>query len=517
VKRIAVVGSALALFLTSLALAAPTPPHEHPVELWPHLDMEPPDPDIPTGVTSARYRARHQGDLGGPVVAYRPHARPKPATGVIRSYRTGFEAGEPSLGLDDKGTIFYQGIQPVVIRSTDGGTKWKDVSPMLGNRRRHPTTLDPYLWLDPATGRVFTFDFYFGCSELSWTDDGGTTWSTSVLQCGEQDHQTLFGGPPAISPTLTYPNVVYACSTQGGATIYSVAAQCSKSLDGGLTWVFTGAPAYVTDVQDENDLGVAGVCHGAVGHGFVGPDGTVYLPKGLCGQPWLAISHDEGATWTRVQISELGMPQTTIGVYEHEAAVAADKKGNVYYFWIANDRMPYLAVSNDGGETWSRPNMVAPRGLRETSLPTMEIGADGRVAMTYMGSTNSPGEPFPESNDCKPDPVYCFTELFFLGPEDPKRYADVTWNGYMTVTTDPLAKDPVFTSATVNDPKDPLVRGTCGPIRCKAVYDFLDIVVDKHGTAWAAFVDICITACAEGGTANQGNEGVVGKLVVGPR
>ena len=475
--------------------------------------MEPGVPDIPQGVTRPRWSVSRRADSGGPGVAYRDgRILPDGPRPVGRMFRTGFQAGEPSLGVDSKGRLFFQTLAPEVIRSVDGGRKWVDVSPKVGDRHRHPETLDPYLWLDPATGRVFTFDFFFGCSELSWSDDAGESWTTSILQCGEQDHQTLFGGPPVTSPTVGYKNIVYACSTQAGATIYSVAAQCSKSLDGGLSWAFTGSPAFVTENDPENDLGVPGYCHGAIGHGYVGPDGTVYIPKGLCGQPWLAISHDEGATWDRVQVSDKGMSLSPTGVYEHEAAVAADGAGNVYYFWIARDRHPYLATSRDGGKSWSKPAMGGPPDLREAALPTMDIGAKGNVAMTYMGSTNSPGPPFLESDDCKPDPASCFRALFFLNPPDPASYEGVTWNGYTTVTKNALDAHPTFASATVNNPKDPLVRGTCGPIRCKTVYDFLDVVVDKAGTVWSAFVDICLNQCAAGGNQNAGNEGIVQKL-----
>jgi hypothetical protein len=330
------------------------------------------------------------------------------------------------------------------------------------------------------------------------------------------DHQNLFAGPPVMSPTTGYPNIVYTCSTQAGATIYSVAAMCLKSLDGGLSWAPTGEPAFVTDMQEENDLGVQGYCHGAIGHGYVGSDGTVYIPKGLCGQPWLAISHDEGATWERVQVSNLGMPQTEIGVYEHEASVAADAKGNVYYFWMGHDRLPYLAESRDEGKTWGKPMMVGVPGLKEAALPHLDAGGVGKVAIVYYGSTNSPGPPFPEADDCKPDIVGCFSKLFFLNPPDPKSYRDVTWNGYMTVTANALDKRPVFYTASVNDPSDPMVRGTCGPIRCKSVYDFIDVAIDRHGVPWAAYVDNCILACAKKGPNNQGDEGVLATIKGAP-
>lgn len=485
------------------------------------LDMERGAAPAAPGVTPTQERVSSRKDSGGRAVAHLAGGNPvaAPLRPVTRMHRTGFQAGEPTLGVTKDGSIFYQALDgpPTVIRSTDGGRKWQDVSPMIGGRKRHPTTLDPFLYVDPVTDRVFTYDFMFGCSEISFSDDRGESWTTTALNCGEQDHQNLFAGPPVMSPTAGYPNIVYTCSTQAGATIYSFSTMCLKSLDGGFSWVPTGTPPFNTQQEEENDLGVSGYCHGAVGHGFVGADGTVYVPKGLCGQPWLAISRDEGATWKRVQVADNGVPQTTIGVYEHEASVAADKQGNVYYHWMGNDRLPYLAVSRDGGGTWSKPMMVGPPGLVEASLPHLTVGKVGAVAIVYYGSTNSPGEPFPESNDCKPDPVYCFQQLFFLGPQDPKSYEDTTWNGYMTVTDDALSKRPTFYTGAINDPSDPFVRGTCGPIRCKAVYDFIDVVIDKNGRPWGAYVDICIAACADKGPRNQGNEGLVGTLRKGPQ
>ena len=490
-----------------------------------HLDMEEAPPEFDPGVTSARHERPVRAESGPVAVAHRAGGIELPGAGkgTPRLFRTGVGAGEPTLGVAKNGTIYFQALAggPQVLATDDGGKKWSDVSPKLGSMDRHPQTLDPFLYLDPTTDRVYTFDFFFGCSLLSFTDDGGETWTTSLGGCGLQDHQNLFTAPPVVSPTTVYPgalypNVVYACSTQAGATIYSVATQCEKSLDGGVSFVPTGSPPYVTDRQPENDLGIDGYCHGAIGHGYGGPDGTIYIPKGLCGQPWLAISRDEGATWTRVQVADNGMPLGTTGVYEHEASVAADDKGNVYYFWIARNRLPYLAVSRDGGETWGKPLMAGPPGLKEAALPSLALGASGKVAVVYMGSTNSPGKPFPESDDCKPDPVYCFRQLFFLNPPDPESYENVTWNAYMTVTADALARRPRFHSVSVNDPADPMVRGTCGPIRCKAVYDFLDIVIDRRGQPWASLVDACVNVCATEGPNNSGNEGVLGTIVGGP-
>ena len=155
----------------------------------------------------------------------------------------------------------------------------------------------------------------------------------------------------------------------------------------------------------------------------------------------------------------------------HEAAVVADRKGNLYYTWIAADMLPYLAVSRDQGLTWSEPMRVSPPGVTQTSLPAIAIaphGPAGKIAIGYMGSTNAPGPPY---------------------KIDEASYQGATWNAYLTVSTNGLARDRRFRTATINDPARPLVVGKCGTLRCGAQYDFIDVQVGPDGTPWMAVID----------------------------
>jgi hypothetical protein len=67
----------------------------------------------------------------------------------------------------------------------------------------------------------------------------------------------------------------------------------------------------------------------------------------------------------------------------------------------------------------------------------------------------------------------------------------------------------------VNDKKDPIKRGRCGPGRCgTTVYDFIDIVVAPDGQVWSAWVDACTNVCVDPKATNDGgNDGVVGTLI----
>ena len=234
-----------------------------------------------------------------------------------------------------------------------------------------------------------------------------------------------------------------------------------------------------------------GFCDGLAGRGTTGPDGTVYLAKGFCGQPTIAISHDEGATWTRVQIAKNGMSRTRDGRPDHEVNVAVDRAGNVYAVWSALNRRPYLAISRDGGMHWSAPMMIGLPGLTQSDRPDIDALGTGRILIGYIGSQNAPsGPPFPEDpNPCVPG-APC---------PDPAQYAKVTWNGYMTVSTNALARSPVFQTVTINDPRDPVHRGTCGPGGCFSNGDGVTTVtIAPSGTAWGAFIDRCPARCPTG-------------------
>lgn len=445
---------------------------------------------------------------GGPAVAHHAGGGPISAPRITRSvprphlFPVGHNASEPTLGVTEDDEVFYTAFKTntriEVLKSADDGKSWDVVSPSFaGARNAQLLSLDPYLYVDPRTNRVYTIDLTVACSYLSYTDDRGESWVTNPLACGRpvNDHQTLFAGPPVTSPMPVYPNIVYYCWNDIGTS------SCSRSMDGGLSFTITGSPAFPGYKEGEDRGGIAGqrvpgFCGGLHGHGFVGDDGTVYLPRGWCGEPWLAISKDEGATWKRVRVSK--MP-----IEGHEAGVAADAKGNVYYTWIGeNDRLPYLAVSKDGGDTWGKPMMIGAPGLTESNIPGIDVGAPGKIAIVYMGSENSPGPPFQPAPPC-----LSVLPCRFI----PDGYEDVTWNGYLTISANVLDKQPVFYSATVNHKKEPLVRMDCGPGRCQDVLDFIDVVIAPDGTTWGAFVD-----SDRNGATVIGN-GLVGRLTGGPR
>ena len=440
------------------------------------------------GATAVAGSGKSWDPSGGKAIAHRQdgkvlkgasHARRAPEADL---YNVGYDAVEPTLGITKKGHVFYTaaGTRNEVLRSSNQGKTWKVVSPQLGGQNVHAISLDPYIWVDEDTDRVFTIDLTVACSLMSFSDDLGKSWTTNPLACGRpvNDHQTLFGGPPATSTTVGYDSVLYYCWNDVATS------SCGKSIDGGIGWRATGSPAFHAGDGTEGQ-GLPGDCGGLHGHGVVGRDGTVYLPKEHCERPFLAISKDEGLTWERVQVAN------QLAIWGPDPSVAVDAKGNIYYLFISKGRVPYLSYSRNGGKSWSKPMMVGAPGVTETALATLDVGGPGKVAIAYYGTDDVQGK------------------------VENRKYDEKTrWHGYLTMSADVFAKDPVFYSGTINNTADALAMRECGPRRCYDALDFIDVVVGPDGTPWTSMTDNCVLVCG-GATALHPN-GIVGRFVGGP-
>ncbi|HMC70630.1 MAG TPA: sialidase family protein, partial [Mycobacteriales bacterium] len=187
--------------------------------------------------------------------------------------------------------------------------------------------------------------------------------------------------------------------------------------------------------------------------------GRIFLPKGHCGHPGISISADDGITWTRVQVS------TMTSMYTH-TSVASDSAGNLYYVWIGDNQLPYLATSTDHGVTWSQPTMVAPPGVAQVNFPVIDAGDPGNVAISFPSTTTT----------------------------DKSR----AWDQTVVVSTDALdGGAATYLSATGNDPADPIHRGACLG-RCGGLWDFIDVHIAANGELWASSSDDCVDTCNTG-------------------
>lgn len=437
------------------------------------------------------------------------------ARAVGGAFHTGKAATEPTIVSDGKDGIYMTAITrldlgatgrsiPTVVATFDHGQNWTDVGPYLaGTVPAHPSTNDPMLVSDPATGRVFMDDILpLSCNALSWTDDQGATWTTNPYACGNSnvnDHQTLTAAKPRVLPTATYPNLVYTCKNN----VAYVA--CATSLDGGLTFgpqvpVTLGATTPGSEGGNSPD-----VCGSLTGHIKSGPDGTVYLPKGHCGIPTVFVSQDDGLTWDARAVST----SVPMNPGEHEVSVAIAADNTVYATWVSSDFLQ-LAWSHDGGHTWSQPLNVTAPGVTGVEFNAVASVEGGRVAFAYLGTT------VPGGYSDKPGGTGGLAGDV-LGEPDPPEWANATWNAYLGVILDTAADNPVIQTVTANDPADPLARGLCGHTRCHGMNDFIDLTVDPEGRPWAAFVDVCTESCVKDPKVHFDHAvGLAATLVAGP-
>jgi hypothetical protein len=220
--------------------------------------------------------------------------------------------------------------------------------------------------------------------------------------------------------------------------------------------------------------------------------GTIYLPRGWCGEPYLAISKDEGDTWTRIKVADKPLPYDPAnGAWANDSGAAVDAQGNLYYTWVADDYHPYLTISRDRGKTWTKPVDILPPGVIRTQNPSIDVGSPGKIAIAFLGSQQQASAPG----------------------------AQVTWSGYITESADALAANPTFYAAPVDDPNgNPLWKGECGSsIRCGNMGDFYEVRIGPDGLPRAAFVNSCPGGeCTAFGVTAPRGEAVMGQLVGGP-
>jgi VCBS repeat-containing protein len=327
---------------------------------------------------------------------------------------------------------------------------------------------DPILYTDHDTGRTFVSQL-LGLTPLSsgtdFTDDDGKTILPTLptgIPSGV-DHQTIGGGPfHAPVPTgAPYKNALYYCSQD---LVNAVPANCSLSVDGGLTW---GPPVPTVNTGTS--------CGGGIhGHVKVGPDGTVYVPHRFCsatGTPQgLAISSTNGVTWTSSEI-----PGTSSGNWDPSVAIGKD--GAIYFGMDDQDRHARIATSHDGGLTWSTPVDVGVSfNTQITAFPAVVAGDPGRAAFAFLGTPTSGDDQSPSFNG------------------EWHLYLATTFDGGQNWSTSDLT------------PNDPVQRGAicAGGPNCtpalRNLLDFFDATIDKEGRVLIGYTDGCITPqCINGG------------------
>jgi hypothetical protein len=408
------------------------------------------------GIVCATERPAVAHGAGAQVLSPQPAGAPVPCAAT-----TGFAAVDATLVITASGKIVFAPANlPGLTVSADDGATWS--TPLTLPDQPSGTLLHPWLWQDAASHRFFYNVFSLtngtcpdGSGATLWTsDDQGGSWTSGSVGCGSDDWGKVITGPPSTDASRTalaqsdYPDMVYYCAT-GPTAIIGPDHICYRSTDGGKTFTQTA-----TDP-------VSGSGGGYPTAGVVGPDGTLYVPKGSPSGLAIAVSKDEGDTWTDAIVTG-SMFVGTSSKNWLSMNVTVDAQGNLYAVWSDDsDLLPRLSVSKDEGATWSSPLAIGAPGVKTSAYPSVTVSSAGAVAVAYYGSTQA------------------------RATEDGYYTSDgLPYSAYLVVTQSPLASAPVLWSATFNDPTQPVFTGLSYHVSEYLGYP----TFASDGSIWGAYI-----------------------------
>jgi hypothetical protein len=372
--------------------------------------------------------------------------------------------------------------------SGNEGRTWRFVKP--GGVTWTPQ--DDQLYVDRTTGRIFWYAMQpnpipqtggvtlldqipLGNAGLLSSADNGRHWSHQALPshiASENPRFMTAPAPPGQHQPTGYRNVAYWCGNN--ALFVYIARECWRSLDGGQSWdlasvLFTRGPSQRPECGGQEEVFNAGDGN----YPQAMPDGTLFVMVQCGGHVFLDTSSDEAATWQTVMHggAPLQLPPTD--------ELRIDPEGNLYSIAQHGNQL-LLRVSRDRGLTWSEPANVLAPGLATLNQWFVAVRDPGQVAFAYFG----------------------------------QREGQTTYDAYLTMTRNALASRPVYFSAIVNDPSEPLLAAPGSA----AKDDYIGVDIGPDGSAWGAFYADCTTdeadpVCGPGGQFNfEADRAFAGRL-----
>ncbi len=401
---------------------------------------------------------------------------------------TGFASSESTIAVTNSGALFYSPAhtENSLARSSDHGAGWQLNYPPKLQYTALWNTVDPFVTVDRRTGRLFwlratgdlrTFPVatekptpYQASTAIAYahgfqvysSPDDGHSWTTADYQHENMgDWEKLFVGPPPAGGERPsgYPNVVYVCAN-APFEVSGPGRACFKSLDGGATYSLAG---YVYPSDSTPD-----VCPAlAANTGVVDSKGVTYQPQACQGGGWLAISRDEGKTYSWLRVKGAPPSSGTGGAFQ----LAIDDADNLYALWKAGDKLE-LVISRDHGKSWDGPLAVSAPGVHNVALPALAAGPAGQVGVAYYASRSAVAKAL---------------------------------TAYLTQTLDGLGKHPVFFSGALNDPAHPIFQNYDFNATPRA--DYIGATYDGTGRLWAGAVKQLGAPNSDGQVATTGYVG----------
>lgn len=437
--------------------------------------------------------------------------------------RLGALANNPHIVASEQtGSLFVVGQHEVydfdhVYRSTDQGQTWEPVLRFVAHTYPdsydYMMTLGATVGVDPDTGRVFASHIHPDtmCTYLFWSDADGEeeTWQERPLACNNPIPQPCWRGTaPSLFPCggwiehigtapvpseggfdpgdlgTPYPNLVFSCRPKSApdiAPVAQVAAQAGVPgpNPSGVTCAFSndGGENYLYETQALPPL--LG-CDQLAAQPAVFPDGTIAVPRGsfepcLGREPTVvAISSDGGITWSQRECTGATMQR------EMAPSLAITPDGTAYLLYRDENHTIRLARSTDQFETCD-VFQVSPPGNTLNVFTALGVGADGHLAMAYLG-TEFPQDEEKWVDDIAPAHAVPGTE----------------WHLFVTTSTDADSDDPVFVTQQVTPWEDPIQLGCIfsedhpGLSGCSALGQRISLTRDSDGRFYVALAEGCL-------------------------
>jgi hypothetical protein len=260
-------------------------------------------------------------------------------------------------------------------------------------------SLDSILFTDHETGRTFVGQLSADCTLMAYSDNDGLTWTNNPLGCGIGggfDHETFGGGhfsnQGVLQPITSYPNTFYECAQSG------VADHCGLSLDGGKTFLASvpvevgmciGLHGHLKSAPNGTVYLPTDACYDQEPNPAICQTSPIV---NCWGKEAVMVSKDNGIHWTIRDIpGTLGGFDVNTGQNHSDPSVAVGAGGTVYFgYRDVRDGKPKVAISGDQGATWSSPvNVAGTANINNIEFASLVAGDDNRAAFSFLGTSSA--------------------------------------------------------------------------------------------------------------------------------